>query len=546
MMKKALLIPLLIIGLHCTLSQAAESAAAEPGSIPRRPVENRDYYRLERELQEEQSQEKSNVTDNNAAKQETMAADSTAKILIRKIVTDPSEILSGDEIGQITAKYEELNVGIAELYQMLQAINELYLKKGYFTAKAVLPPQKIEDGVVRIQLVEAHYDRFLLEGNEHTRSAYILKRLLSQSGNLVNIATLERDIFYFNRTNDVQIRAELKPGQGFGLSDCLLTVEEPQNIQTTLFGDNAGSVNTGQYRYGLTWTDNSLFGNRDCLMVNPLWVEGTWAGSLSYSSPVNKFGTRLGFTYSRNQSNVISGPYASLDIVSNETDLGINLSHPFRVKPNFKWDGFISLYQKDAETDFSGMTLIDYQVKTYAAGVAFQNVDSKGFWYSRYDLSQGESDIGDDFLQLNVSVIRQQKLQNDQVLIGRLVGQATDGRLLPSTEQFSIGGMSTVRGFSNGQLSGDQGYNLSIEYDYPIRALPKLKGILFIDHGGAFPFKGNNNSVSSADYLTSVGFGANFVYSKRFSGKVVVGVPLNPPEGQESMRIDFLLNSVLF
>jgi hemolysin activation/secretion protein len=137
---------------------------------------------------------------------------------------------------------------------------------------------------------------------------------------------------------------------------------------------------------------------------------------------------------------------------------------------------------------------------------------------------------------------------HDQRLVCRLTGQLTDDHLLPSTEAFSIGGMTTVRGYSNGLLSGDKGYVLSAEYNFPMQFLKsnKVNGLVFIDHGGTFPFKGNNESASGHDYLTSTGFGVNFTCFKYLSGKIILGCPINPPENEDGFKIHFILQSALF
>lgn len=508
-------------------------------------VENRDYSRLEKELQEKKDQNESNVIDK-TAKQSVTAPDASLQIFVKKIVFGSSEILSSAEITEITKKYEGRLVNIKDLYQALKEIDDLYLEKGFITAKAILPPQKIEDGVVYIKLVEAHFGQFLLEGNEHTHDSYFFKRLSQREGDLVSIKTLEQDIFYFNRTNDVQIRAELKPGSEFGLTDCVLKVIEPDNLQGTLFTDNEGTKVTGEYRLGFSFVNNSLSGNRDFLVISPLWAEGNLAWSVSYNWPITTRGTRLGFTYSNNQSSVISGPFDMLDIRSDETDIGLNLSHPLRVKPNFKLDGFASFYNKESGTEFLGNTLRQNQINSFSLGLALQTVDENGFWYSRYEVTSGESDINGDFLRFNLSAIRQQKLKNDRLLVCRMSGQLSGDKLLPSTESFSLGGINTVRGCSAGTLSGDQGYNVSLEYSFPFHSSDKWRGFYFIDHGGSFPYKGNDENVTEEDYLTSVGFGVNFTCSKYFSGKLIAGYVLDSPKDEGDFKIEFYLQSILF
>jgi hemolysin activation/secretion protein len=244
-----------------------------------------------------------------------------------------------------------------------------------------------------------------------------------------------------------------------------------------------------------------------------------------------------------------------MDITSDETDIGLNLSHPFRVKPNFKLDGFASLTNKKASTDFSDKTLIDYHVDTISLGVSVQTVDSVGFWYSRYEITCGDADYeGDpdasekpsDFYRLNLAMIRQQKLKNDRSLTYRFSAQLSADKQLPSTETFSLGGVNTIRGCSAGILSGDTGYNFNIEYNFPFRFTDKARGFYFFDHGGTFPYKGNDENISADDFLTSIGLGVNFTYSKYFSGKIVLGVPLNPPDDEDGFRLEFYLQSIIF
>lgn len=528
--------------------QAVENTANSPASVMQPSVENNEYYRMEKELQNRgENQGQSNVVDNTQGASAGEGSPSNLTIWVNKIDTDPSSILSTEEVTAIIAKYEGRMVGIQDLYQAVKEINDLYLKKGFITAKAVLAPQKVADGIVRIQLVEGHFGRFILQGNESTRSRYILDRLSEHSGDLVNMHTLERDVFYFNRTNDVQLRAELRPGQFFGQTDCVLKVGEPKNLQGTLFSDNEGALNTGAYRFGLNIVDNSLFGNRDTLFLSPIGSNGTWAGSASYSTPIDTQGTRLSINYNKNQSNVISGPFQSLDICSHETATGFEWSRPMRVEASYKLDGFMSVYNKKTGTDFSGSTMVTSGVRTYAAGVALQTLDNKGFWYSRYDVTRIlRDDHGQDSMRYNVTAVRQQALDQGRVMIYRLTGQLTDGKLLPSTEEFSIGGMSTVRGYSSSYLSGDEGYDFSMEYDFPVRFSKKVTGLAFFDNGGAFAYKGNGQGIDHRDFLTSVGFGATINFSPATSGKLVFGFPIDPPLGQKHLRIEYFMQSILF
>lgn len=88
---------------------------------------------------------------------------------------------------------------------------------------------------------------------------------------------------------------------------------------------------------------------------------------------------------------------------------------------------------------------------------------------------------------------------------------------------------------------GDKGYSLSAELSYPI--FRWLRGVVFLDHGAAFPYKGNEEPIDSSDFLTSIGIGATVSLTDRMTGNVIVGVPIGPEAG--SVRIYFTIQHTL-
>jgi len=159
-------------------------------------------------------------------------------------------------------------------------------------------------------------------------------------------------------------------------------------------------------------------------------------------------------------------------------------------------------------------------------------------------------------LKYNLLLTRQQSLGKDFVFVFRGNAQLSDRKLLPSSEQFQIGGMSSVRGYPEGLLIGDRGYLLNGELYFPLSFTEKeifgaslrdkLKGVIFVDHGGAFPFKGHGESINNNDYLTSTGFGLMINLLKYLTGRLILGVPIaNREKVKDSFRFHFYLQSNL-
>ena len=147
--------------------------------------------------------------------------------MLRGVEFNRSHFLSKKTLTRIARPYVGHEVDFADLRRLVASINGLYRRRGIITAQAVLPPQKIHAGVVRIRLVEGRVGKVSLEGNTFTRNGYILDRVHLRRGTVVDVAQLRDSLVYFNRTNDIDLKATLRPGARFGLTDVLLQAQEP-------------------------------------------------------------------------------------------------------------------------------------------------------------------------------------------------------------------------------------------------------------------------------------------------------------------------------
>ena len=538
-----LIVPFTLLWLNLVQAQTMPPIGYNPSGIDLKQTgDTFEYYRLGEKVQPQPLAENA-VTDKTIQAPEQSPA-GTARVFISRIAVDASEIFTPVEIQAITAPYEQREINIQELQTIVGKMNELYKSKNYITAKAMLPQQTIKDGVVRIQLVEGHIGQLLLSGNHYTRDTFFLDRLNLVNGDLVRLDSLEQQLTNFNMISDVRIRAELKPGPTFGMTDIVLIAQEPANEQFLFFSDNAGSKTTGQYRLGFSWINRSLTGNRDTLSLMPVWSKGTASGSFAYSVPV-KDGGQLAISYDKNRISILSGSYAHLNIEGYSSDLGLSYSWPQSVRLGFKSEHSFQLHSKNSETLFDGSKILDTDVKTAVYGYTLQANSNKKAVYVRHDVARGYGDsIGQrqHFIKYSLSAVRQQALSDGMSLTLRLSGQVTPDKNLPTVEQFSLGGVSSVRGYANGLLMGDKGYLLSAEWSKPLSE--KTTGLIFIDHGGAFLFKGNNQSIDSNDFLTSFGVGVTLKVSPENVVKLALGLPLQHQD-KNSPRLHFTWQSVL-
>ena len=136
-------------------------------------------------------------------------AEEALRVFITEIIADTSEILADGEIESITQRYVGREVAIADLDEMVEEINALYRQRNFPTAKAILPAQKVEDGVVRIRLVEGRIGRVLVEGNASSKASYFTRRVRLTPGDLVRLDDITSEVVRFNRVHDDQVAVRL-------------------------------------------------------------------------------------------------------------------------------------------------------------------------------------------------------------------------------------------------------------------------------------------------------------------------------------------------
>ena len=125
-------------------------------------------------------------------------------------------------------------------------------------------------------------------------------------------------------------------------------------------------------------------------------------------------------------------------------------------------------------------------------------------------------------------------------VLGRLDAQYTSDPLIPG-EQFGLGGLNSLRGIDQRQLTGDQGFFLSGEIMTPVIGSQGPRLLAFVDMGDVSRIDALPGEVTS-ETVTSVGGGLRWSWKQRLNvtvdyGYVVDGgdpVGVNPIEKGDS------------
>ena len=307
----------------------------------------------------------------------------TKGVYIENIKVSPSEILTTEEISDIIEPHTGQNLTFEAIKKIVDEINNLYLEKGYVTARAYVPEQTIDNETLYIELVEGKIGNVTVTNNKWTRDSYIEDRISGQKGDVFDIVQLEEDVLNFNRyTTGVELSANLKPGEEtLGTTDIELHAREKIPFHITGIFDNAGRDTIGKLRGGVMVQHDSLFGFRDKLSAGMYASHHSITPFADYNIPVNKKDGRVGFMFSSSNARIRNGNYSMFNIKSQSYVYSLYFNQPIIRKPYMELASFSALNYKQATTTFDGYDLYTDKITSAQTGLNFRYDTKKGIWY---------------------------------------------------------------------------------------------------------------------------------------------------------------------
>ncbi|WP_193222268.1 ShlB/FhaC/HecB family hemolysin secretion/activation protein [Alkalilimnicola sp. S0819] len=445
------------------------------------------------------------------------------RFLLRGVRFDRSAFLEKALLLRLAADYVGREIGFAELNELVARINDRYSERGLLTARALIPPQRIEQGVVQVRLVEGRLGELQLEGVEYSSPSYLRGLLPVAEGEVLDVERLARVLRYYNAGNELDLRLGLRPGGGFGETDLVLRVAEPTRNALQFFLDNAGTDNTGELQLGVYYLRRGLFGRGDNASLFLLGSEGALSGSASYEAPVNRWGGRLQLALSNGEIEIIQGPFQALAITGESDALSLEYRQPLWLGDDWTLGGVLRASHSESTTLIDGIALTESSVDSYGLGARLSGGGERQRWSLHGDLTRitGEDILGDQTSDLlfrgGLSWLRR--------LGERSYAQARGGWQygpvagLPASELFQVGGVNSVRGYPQGALSGGRGYYLNLEWHW--QGWRHLQPYLFVDHGAVWADSPEHETI------TAVGLGGRWQWGRHLQGELSAGHAIN-------------------
>jgi hemolysin activation/secretion protein len=445
------------------------------------------------------------------------------------------------------------------------ALEKAYHDKGYQTVSVSVPSQNTQGKVITLQVSELKVGRLRVKNSRY----FDLDRIKAgapslKEGTVPNFNDVTKDIVALNQWPDRRVTPALRAGVTPGTVDVDLNVDDKAPLHASVEVNNRQSPNTSGLRVTST------------VHYDDLWQLGH---SLSFSYQVAP--------QRRQDAEVFSGSYLAripevdwLSVlfyaVNSKSDVatvgGTNVVGPGQIyggravitlpaRDNFFHTLSAGLDYKHFDqtvnlgtNGFSSPVTYYPLVASYSAtfqGDKFTTQLNASVTYNTRPVSSSPTDFDNkrfdaspSFAHLNADLSHTQELPQGFQLYGKVQGQVADGPLV-SSEQLSVGGLDTVRGYLESEVLGDNGVVGNLEVRSPdigsmlqkqvkdetgqgaarFTTFNEWRFFAFTDAGTATVLNPLPEQQSTFD-LWSYGVGARFKVFDGFNGMIAYSVPM--------------------
>jgi len=459
-------------------------------------------------------------------------ASSDVTFEVKSFVLEGISLIPEAKVQEVLRPWLGRPVNFDDLQKACDAVMEFYRKNG-FTVQAILPPQKIANGVVKILVTEAKLSSVIVDTpdgptrfSKETAAEYIT--YANPIGQPLNSKAIERALIILNETPGVMVSSQLEPGEKDGDTALRMQLTQPQWYQGKVEANTYGSRTTGATQGVIALNGINPLGIGDQVSVNGIYSDGSQYVQGAYSLPASKDGLRLGvsgtFLNYKNVSNYAQSASAGY---GDAWTTGVSAAYPLvreqgtNLNLNANYD--IKSYMN--KNLLTMQTISSYNIKNTSLGLSGNHYDSfggGGVSSGSVTAVLGYLDIlgtsmqgygqytPSSFTKFTFAGNRTQQLTQDGETSFYMAfnGQFSSVNL-NSAEQIYMGGPYAVRAYPVAQGGGSQGGvgTVELRHQFPER----ITGSLFYDIGIVQQYK---NLYQGWQGLTN----ANNTYSLKGAG----------------------------
>lgn len=474
------------------------------------------------------------------AEPEPAASDETGpRVAVSAFAIEGNAAIPAKRLDALLVDLVGRELSFGDLQQAAARITTYYREHGYVLARAYLPRQDIEHGVVRIAVVEGRYGQLELHNRTRVLDRALRQPLASlQPGEIAHGGRLERSLTLLNEMPGVDAKGTLRPGAEPGTTDLVVDAEPGRFATGSIELDNFGDPLTGRYR-----ATGSVDVNAPLRLGDRFSLRGLTSNTnqryyrAAYQVPVGPASTRIGVAYS-DMNYRIGGSLKELGYHGGADVRSAFVTQPLLRGRRTSLDAQVVYENKHLRDVYGVFDVVgDKTVDLWSFGVSGNNQDDfGGGGRTGFSATVGIGHLGGNdpldmdyyvhtlgqFAKLNVSALRLQALGSRFQLYTQFSAQLSS-RNLDASEKFSLGGPYGVRAFALGAGSGDQGWQATAELRY--LAAPGWQLSAFADTGRIQLSKQRWSRDRNTVQLSSLGIGATW-FGSRHQVNVTAALPV--------------------
>ncbi|WP_336999357.1 ShlB/FhaC/HecB family hemolysin secretion/activation protein [Pantoea agglomerans] len=528
----------LVFGASLFISNVM-AAPVTPGDLD--VIQNQQQQRL----QQDQQQRDALTQAHQVELQKTESAPASGPCFeINQISLQQASLITPDTQKRLVAPYINQCLSLDRINQLVRAISEWYVQRGYITSRAFLTEQNLSHGTLNITVLEGKLEAIHLQG---ASARQLNMAFPTRAGRILNLRDIEQGMEQINRLRTTPVQIEIIPSTqpGYSIVNLTSTPEFPLTLGLNM--DNSGQRSTGIGQLSGSLVGNDLLGIADRWFVSggrssafSDWrdAQNFQAGvsvpygyglldySYSWSNYHSRFNANSFDWYSNgdNISNRLSGSWVLFRNGQIKTGLQLGLNHYV----SHNWLNQTLL--QSSSRKLTSLQIGFNHTQKIAGGVATLNpMLSRGMPWFDAESDKGKSDDFPkaEFRKWSVSSSYQRPVAQKMWWLSSFYAQWSPDRLYGS-ERLTIGGENSVRGYKEQYLSGDVGGYLRNELNYSLFTLPAIGEVsttLALD-GGWLQSDKQDRYAAGTLWGSSLGLGTR---NAHVSTQLSLGIPVSYP-----------------
>ena len=473
----------------------------------------------------------------------------TGTFTVQRFIVEGENPLTEAETNAVLAPFTGEQEGLGALQEAAQALETMMRERGYTFHRVTIPPQTSATGEFLLDVASFKLNEIEFQGNVHFSDENLRRSLpVLVPGATPNARLLSRYVQAANEHPSKRLNVTVRQSKKPDHVDAVVEVRDikPQQIFSSI--NNRGSSQTGNTRISLGYQHSNLWDRDHVITASYTTSPENWRNvtqlGLFYQIPFYKYAGSLSLFTAF--SDVDSGEVNDLSIAGSGRFFGARYTHALQKIDRYTHKAVIALEDKlfiNTVLDAQGQELVQ----------DFPDVRSRPLSFSY--LGSLRQDWGD--LNFHVDFVRNitngkhnttaryqgtrfgaskkwylfrygadlnYGLGDGWEFRSALNGQITKEPLI-SGEQFGTGGASSVRGFNEREISGDDGEEVLFEIWTP-RLENDLRFLGFLGWGQIRRRDALPGEVT-AEAIASVGVGARWHWKTSLSVSADLGLAVD-------------------